>query len=83
MALVKKTRTDTATVGEFKHIRCKHFSWVEEDGVLIGARSTEVQMIAPGDDVSNNSQEVQDLVAFHQTPAIVDAYKAHLAIREV
>ena len=69
-------------VGEFKHIQCRHATVIKRDGVEI-SRSFHRHVIAPGDDVSGEPQEVQDLAALLHTQAVKDAYAAHLAAQEV
>ena len=83
MALTKTETIDKyEIVGEFKHIQCRHATVVAEDGVEL-TRSFHRHVIAPGDDVSGEPQEVQDLVAVLHTQAVIDAYNAHLASQEV
>ena len=83
MALTKTETIDKyEIVGEFKHIQCRHATIVAEDGVEL-TRSYHRHVIAPGDDVSGEPQEVQDLVAVLHTQAVIDAYNAHLASQEV
>jgi hypothetical protein len=80
MALVKKTQLDkTEIVGEFKHIQCRHATWVEEDGVMVGGKTYHRHVIAPDDDVSNEPAETQAIVAAVHTPAVVTAYKEMVA----
>ena len=80
MALVKKTQLDkTEIVGEFKHVQCRHATWVEEDGVMVGGKTYHRHVIAPGDDVSNEPAETQAIVAAVHTPAVVTAYKEMVA----
>ena len=80
MALVKITQLDkTEIVGEFKHVQCRHATWVEEDGVMVGGKTYHRHVIAPGDDVSNEPAETQAIVAAVHTPAVVTAYKEMVA----
>ena len=80
MALVKKTQLDkTEIVGEFKHVQCRHATWIEEDGVMVGGKTYQRHVIAPGDDVSNEPAETQAIVAAVHTPAVVTAYKEMVA----
>ena len=82
MALTKTETIDKyEIVGEFKHIQCRHATVVAEDGVEL-TRSFHRHVIAPGDDVSGEPQEVQDLVAVLHTQAVIDAYNAHLASQQ-
>ena len=83
MALTKTETIDKyEIVGEFKHIQCRHATIVAEDGVEL-TRSYHRHVIAPGDDVSGEPQEVQDLVAVLHTQAVIDAYNAHLEAQEI
>ena len=83
MALTKIEKLDKVEiVGDFKHIQCRHATWVEDDGVAIGGKQFHRHVIAPNDDVSSEPQEVQDLVAVVHTQEIKDAYTAHLAAKE-
>jgi hypothetical protein len=80
MALVKKTQLDkTEIVGEFKHVQCRHATWIEEDGVMVGGKTYQRHVIAPGDDVSNEPAETQAIVAAVHTPVVVTAYKEMVA----
>ena len=80
MALVKKTQLDkTEIVGEFKHVQCRHATWIEEDGVMVGGKTYQRHVIAPGDDVSNEPAETQAIVAAVHTPAVVTAYNEMVA----
>ncbi len=84
MALTKVEKLDKIEiVGDFKHIQCRHATWVEDDGEVIGGKQFHRHVISPNDDVSGEPQEVQDLVAVVHTQAIKDAYTAHLAEQEL
>jgi hypothetical protein len=79
MALVKKSRVDTEVTSMYKFVVCHHRTWVEEDGVMVGAENTLTHTIVPGEDVSGEPAETQAIVAATQTPAVVTAYEAMLA----
>ena len=80
MALLRITQLDkTEIVGEFKHVQCRHATWVEDDGVIVGGKSYSRHVIAPNDDVSNEPAETQAIVAAVHTPEVRAAYTAHLA----
>ena len=51
---------------------------VEEDGVELG-RSHHRHVVAPGDDVSGEAQEVQDIAAALWTAEVISAYQASVA----
>ena len=51
---------------------------VEEDGVEL-ARSHHRHVVAPGDDVTGEAQEVQDIAAALWTADVIAAYNASIA----
>ena len=51
---------------------------VEEDGVEL-ARSHHRHSVAPGDDVTGEAQEVQDIAAALWTADVISAYQASIA----
>ena len=50
---------------------------VEEDGVEL-ARNHHRHVVAPGDDVSSEVQEVQDIATALWTPEVISAYQASI-----
>ena len=79
MALSRITQLDkTEIVGEFKHVQCRHATWVEDDGVIVGGKSYSRHVINPSDDVSDEPAEIQALVAAVHTPEVRAAYAAYL-----
>ena len=65
-------------VGDFKHIQVRTATIIERDGVEI-SRSFSRHVIAPTDDVSAESAEVQAIAAAVHTADVKAAYEAHLA----
>ena len=65
-------------VGQFKHIQVRTATIIERDGVEI-SRSFHRHVIAPTDDVSAESAEVQAIAAAVHTADVKAAYEAHLA----
>ena len=51
---------------------------VEEDGVEL-ARNHNRHVVSPGDDVSNEPQEVQAIAAALWTQEVIDAYQASIS----
>ena len=69
-------------VGDFKHIQVRTATIIERDGVEI-SRSFSRHVIAPTDDVSAESAEVQAIAAAVHTADVKAAYEAHLEATNV
>ena len=83
MALTKTTQEDKIEiVGQYKSIQVRTATVIEEDGVEL-SRSFHRHVVSPGDDVSNESAEVQAIAAVIHTPEVVAAYQQMLADSEV
>ena len=83
MALTEETVQDKIEiVGDFKHVQVRTATIIKRDGVEI-SRSFHRHVIAPGDDISGESAEVQAICNAVHTQAVKDAYAAHLASQEV
>ena len=83
MALVKIEQLDkTEIVGEHKMIQCRHATWVEDDGVMVGGKNFHRHVVSPGDDVSNEPAETQAIVAAVHTDAVIAAYVAFQEAQE-
>ena len=79
MALTERTVEDKIEiVGEFKHIQVRTATIIERDGVEI-SRSFHRHIVAPNDDVSTESAEVQAVASAVHTAEVKAAYEAHLA----
>lgn len=83
MALTKTTQEDKIeVVGQYKSIQVRTATVIEEDGVEL-TRSFHRHVVSPGDDVSNESAEVQAIAAVVHTPEVVAAYQQMLANQEI
>ena len=83
MALTERTVEDKIEiVGDYKHIQVRTATVIERDGVEI-SRSFHRHTIAPGDDVSGESTEVQAIAAAVHTAEVISAYQTHVASQEV
>ena len=83
MAIVKRTEQDKIEiVGQYKSIQVRTATVIEEDGVEL-TRSFHRHVVSPGDDVSNESAEVQAIAAVIHTPEVVAAYQQMLANQEM
>ena len=79
MALTEQTVQDKIEiVGDFKHIQVRTATVIKRDDVEI-SRSFSRHVVAPNDDISGESPEVQAICNAVHTQAVKDAYAAHLA----
>ena len=82
MALTERTEQDKIeVVGSFKHVQVRTATVIERDGVEI-SRSFSRHVVAPNDDISGESAEVQAICNAVHTDEIKAAYAAHLAAQE-
>jgi hypothetical protein len=82
MALSKTTKVDKIEIiGDYKHVQVRTATRVLEDGVVLSS-SFHRHVVAPGDDITGETQEVQDVCNAVHTQAVIDAYTAHLASQE-
>ena len=78
MALTKETKQDKIEiVGDFKHIQVRTATIIKEDGVEL-SRTYSRHSVAPGDDVSGESAEVQAIVSAMHTDEVIVAWNAHV-----
>ena len=83
MALTERTVQDKIEiVGDYKHIQIRTAVVIERDDVEI-SRAFSRHVVAPNDDITGESAEVQAICAAVHTQAVKDAYAAHLASQEV
>ena len=79
MALTKEAIVDKIEIiGQFKAVQVRTATIVREDGVEL-SRSFHRHVIQPNDDISNETQEVQDVCNAVHTQAVKDAYAAYVA----
>jgi len=62
-------------------IQCRKATIVEKDGVEVG-RSYHRHVIVPGDDLTDECDEVKNVAAALWTPAVIAAYEAATATPE-
>ena len=77
MAITKRTELKEEILPN-QIIQIRTTTVVEEDGVELG-RSHHRHVVAPGDDVSGEAQEVQDIAAALWTAEVISAYQASVA----
>ena len=82
MALTEETVQDKIeVVGDFKHVQVRSAVVIKRDGVEI-SRSFSRHVVAPNDDITGESTEVQNICNAVHTQAVKDAYAEHLAAQE-
>ncbi len=83
MALTEETVQDKIEiVSEHKFIQVRTATVIKRDGTEI-SRSFSRHVVAPTDDITGESAEVQAICNAVHTQAVKDAYAAHLASQEV
>ena len=83
MALTERTAEDKIEiVGDYKMVQVRTATIIERDGVEI-SRSFHRHVVAPGDDISGESAEVQAVCNAVWTQDVKDAYAAHVASQGV
>ena len=82
MALTEETVQDKIeVVGDYKHIQVRTATVIKRDDVEI-SRSFHRHVVAPNDDITGESTEVQAICAVVHTDAVKAAYAAHLEAQE-
>jgi hypothetical protein len=83
MALTETTLDDKIeVVGDHKHVQVRSARIIYDDGTEI-SRSFSRRVIAPNDDITGESTELQAICNAVHTQAVKDAYSAHLAAQAV
>jgi len=77
MAITKRTELKEEILPN-QIIQIRTTTVVEEDGVEL-ARSHHRHVVVPGDDVTGEPQEVQDIAAALWTADVISAYQASIA----
>ena len=77
MAITKRTELKEEILPN-QVIQIRTTTVVEEDGVELG-RSHPRHVVVPGDDVTGEAQEVQDIAAALWTAEVISAYQASVA----
>ena len=77
MAITKRTELKEEILPN-KVIQIRTTTVIEEDGVEL-ARSHTRHVVVPGQDVTGEAQEVQDIAAALWTADVISAYQASIA----
>ena len=79
MALTEETVEDKIEiVGDYKYVQVRTATVIKRDGAEI-SRSFHRHVVAPSDDITSESAEVQAICNAVHTQEIKDAYAAHVA----
>jgi hypothetical protein len=74
MALIKTTTIDKIEiVGEYKHIQVREANIIQEDGVEL-TRSFNRYVLTPGQDISNQTLEIQSIASAIWTEDLIERY---------
>lgn len=82
MALEKVAVVDRIEVIENGCVQVRTRTYILEDGQQISGTYSR-HVVLPGDDCSNEDARVQAICAATHTPAVIEAYKAALAVQGV
>ena len=77
MAYEEKIEHKLEIIPPWSIIQCRRADIVLKDGVEI-ARGYHRHVRCPGDDVSSDCQELQDVAAALWTPELIEEYKDHI-----
>ena len=78
MAFTERQENKLEIIPPYSIIQCRRADIIEKDGVEVG-RSYHRHVRVPGDDVSEDCTELQDIAAVLWTQEVIDAYQASLA----
>lgn len=82
MAITKTVKTDKIEiVGDFKNIQVRQATVIEEDGVEL-TRSFHRYVLSPGQDISEQSSEIQAIANAVWNEELISAYQASLQSME-
>ena len=81
MAYEEKIEYKLEIIPPWSIIQCRRADIVFKDGVEI-ARGYNRHVRSPGDDVSSDCQELQDVAGVLWTQDVIDAYQAHIAAQQ-
>lgn len=77
--IIKLDKVEIVGMDNIPVIQCRHATWIEEDGVVVGGKSYHRHVITPNTDVSNEPAEIQAMASTLFTQAVKDAYEAQQA----
>jgi hypothetical protein len=81
MAFTERSEHKLEIIPPYSIIQCRRADIVEKDGVEVG-RTYHRHARVPGEDVSNDCDELQSIAAALWTPEVIAAYQALLSEAE-
>ena len=77
MAIEKEVKDDEFRVaGEFKYLNVRQATIIKEDGEEL-SRSFHRRVLSPDDDISNESQEIQEIAGAVWSDEVKEKYAEH------
>jgi len=77
MAFTERQEYKLEILPPYSIIQCRRADIIEKDGVEVG-RTYHRHVRSPGDDVSSDCQELQDVAGVLWTQDVIDAYQASI-----
>ena len=81
MAFTERQEYKLEVIPPYSIIQCRRADIIEKDAVEVG-RSYHRHVRCPGEDVSEDCQELQDVAGVLWTQDVIDAYQAHIAAQQ-
>jgi hypothetical protein len=81
MAFTERQEHKLEIIPPYSIIQCRRADIIEKDGTEVG-RTYHRHVRVPGDDVSSDCQELQDVAGVLWTQEVIDAYQAHIAAQQ-
>ena len=82
MAFAERHEHKLEIIPPFHIIQCRRADIIEKDGVEVG-RTYHRHVRNPGDDVSEDCQELQDVAGVLWTQEVIDAYQEQIASQQL
>jgi hypothetical protein len=77
--ITKLDKVEIVGMDSIPVIQCRHATWIEEDGVVVGGKSYHRHVITPDSDISEEPADVQAMASAIFTQEVKDAYAAKMA----
>jgi len=80
--ITKLDKVEVVGMDKIPMIQCRHATWIEEDGTIVGGKSYHRHVVTPASDVSGEPAEVQAMAVALFSQAVKDAYAASITQSE-